>query len=48
MSHQLTSNRSKKSLHGISPQHGGYGQDAQLKKYYDMIEKNRQKSLEKF
>jgi hypothetical protein len=54
----LQSNRSKKNLslvHGqqiINSPHGNYNlqssQDAKLKNYYDMLEKNRQKSLEKF
>lgn len=49
-------NRSKKSLHaqggGSSQVLGGYqvppGQDPKLKNYYDMLEKNRQKSIEKY
>lgn len=52
----LGGNRSKKSLHGQGGSNsqvlGGYqvppGQDPKLKNYYDMLEKNRQKSIEKY
>ena len=53
----LQNNRSKKNLaQGMqnSPAHlaSGYslpqGQDPKLKNYYDMLEKNRQKSIEKY
>lgn len=51
----MGNNRSKKSLHGQGSNSqvlGGYqvppGGDPKLKNYYDMLEKNRQKSIEKY
>lgn len=49
-----SNNQNHGSMQMHSPSHivGGYnlpqGQDPKLKNYYDMLEKNRQKSIEKY
>lgn len=45
-------NHGNMQMHSPSHMVGGYnlpqGQDPKLKNYYDMLEKNRQKSIEKY
>ena len=47
-----SNNQNGMQMHSPSHMVGGYnlpqGQDPKLKNYYDMLEKNRQKSIEKY